>query len=195
MSTYKTLSDKELVDLMKSGDHVAFTEIYNRYWGLMYVHALKMLSDEDEAKDIIQDLFITVWSKRSNLDLNTNLSGYLYISTRHKILNKIRQRKTSDNFINALALYINDSENSIIDDIREKELTIIINKEIEKLPLKMRRIFEMSRKQYLSHKEIAEELDISDKTVKKQINNAIKILKLKQGLLKGVLIWMLTSIN
>lgn len=187
MASIQTCPDKELMILLKSGSHAAFAEIYDRYWGLMYVHALKMLGDEDEAKDIIQELFITLWTKGPELELKNSLSGYLYVSVRHKILNRIRQQKTGSSFIHALALYINENENSFLPQLHEKELSAVIEKEIEKLPSKMRRIFEMSRKEYLSHKEIAEALDISDKTVKKQISNALKILKMNQEILQRII--------
>lgn len=187
MASIQTCPDKELMILLKSGSHAAFAEIYDRYWGLMYVHALKMLGDEDEAKDIIQELFITLWTKGPELELKNSLSGYLYVSVRHKILNRIRQQKTGSSFIHALALYISENENSFLPQLHEKELSAVIEKEIEKLPSKMRRIFEMSRKEYLSHKEIAEALDISDKTVKKQISNALKILKMNQEILQRII--------
>lgn len=193
MASIQTCPDKDLMALLKSGDHAAFAEIYNRYWGLMYAHALKMLEDEDEAKDVIQELFITLWTKGPELELKSSLSGYLYVSVRHKILNKIRQQKTNSSFMQALALYISENENSFLPQIHEKELAEAIDKEVEKLPAKMRRIFTMSRKDCLSYKEIAETLDISDKTVKKQISNALKILKLKQEILQRIIIVITAS--
>jgi len=188
MDNYRSFSDVELTHLFKSGDKEAFTEIYSRYWDVLYIHALKMLRDEQEAKDLIQDLFIAFWAKASTIELKTNLSGYLYVSARHKILNRIRQKKTNDDFISGLAIFVDKQDGSGLDQLTEKEITITLEKEIEKLPPKMREIFELSRKHYLSHKEIAHKLGISDKTVKKQISNAIKIIRPKLDRFTGIVI-------
>jgi len=188
MDNYKSFSDAELIPLFKLGDREAFTEIYSRYWDVLYIHALKMLRDEQEAKDLIQDLFITFWAKASTIELKTNLSGYLYVSARHKILNRIRQKKTNDDFISGLAIFADKQDGSSLDQLTEKEIILTLEKEMEKLPPKMREIFELSRKQYLSYKEIADKLGISDKTVKKQISNAIRIIRPKLDKFTGIVI-------
>lgn len=173
------LSDLQLIQLVKAGNHDAFSEIYNRYWGILYGHCLKMLKDEAEAQDVVQDLFISLWDNASDWPLTDNLPGYLYITARHKVLNTIRKRKTRDVFIDGLGEYANTHNESIIDQINERELAAAIETEIKNLPQKMRAVFEYSRKDYLSHREIADQLGISDKTVKKQVANAIRIIRLK----------------
>lgn len=179
MNLNSEFSDFQLIQLVKTGDHSAFSEIYNRYWGILFAHCLKMLRNEAEAQDVVQDLFMSFWAKSAELDLKTNLLGYLYVTARHKVLNTIRKRKTSDRFIDGLEAYVLMHSDSIIDQINEKELAVAIETEIKNLPEKMRVVFEYSRKEYLSHREIADQLGISDKTVKKQVANAIRILRLK----------------
>jgi RNA polymerase sigma-70 factor (family 1) len=171
----------ELTGLLKSGNRAAFSEIYNRYWDGLYIHCLKMLKDESEAQDLVQELFISLWEKSNELDLKVNVAGYLYVTARHRVLNAIRKRNNYDKFIENLSDYIVVLDGSILDQISEKELSAAIDNEIENLPDKMKAVFICSRKEYLSHREIAEKLGISDKTVKKQVANAIKILKLKFG--------------
>ncbi|MFP5079920.1 RNA polymerase sigma factor [Pedobacter sp. JCM 36344] len=179
MNLNSEFSDFQLIQLVKTGDHSAFSEIYNRYWGILFAHCLKMLRNEAEAQDVVQDLFMSFWAKSAELDLKINLLGYLYVTARHKVLNTIRKRKTSDRFIDGLEAYVLMHSDSIIDQINEKELAVAIETEIKNLPEKMRVVFEYSRKEYLSHREIADQLGISDKTVKKQVANAIRILRLK----------------
>jgi len=195
MNLNSQFSDYQLIQLVKSGDHNAFSEIYNRYWGILYVHCLKMLKDEAEAQDVVQDLFITFWTKSAELDLKTNLVGYLYITARHKVLNTIRKRKTSDKFIEALGAYAATHNDSVIDQISERELAAAIEAEIKNLPKKMREVFEYSRKEYLSHREIADQLGISDKTVKKQVANAIRILRLRLTVPATLLIMVAWYLN
>jgi RNA polymerase sigma-70 factor (family 1) len=181
MSIYSKLSDMELTGLLRSGNRAAFSEIYNRYWDGLYIHCLKMLKDESEAQDLVQELFISLWEKSNELDLKINVAGYLYVTARHRVLNAIRKRRNYDKFIDALSDYIVVMDDTILDQISEKELAAAIDNEIQHLPDKMKEVFICSRRDYLSHREIAERLGISDKTVKKQVANAIRILRLKIG--------------
>lgn len=186
MRTVKSYTDQELLDCLKSGDQQAFAEIYNRYWKVMYFHALKMLGDEDDAKDLVQELFAALWTKGANIPFNSNLSGYLYITARNKIINLIQQKKVRRDYLSALTAFAEETGNGTVEQIDEKELLLIVEKEIQNLPVKMRQVFELSRKQFLSHKEIATQLEISDKTVKKQIGYAIRMIKLKLDVLTRI---------
>lgn len=179
MPIYAIATDFELADLMKSGDHLAFEELYNRYKTVLYLHAKRMLDNEDETKDVVQDVFTTLWLKKSELLISVSVKSYLYNSIRNKVFNILAHRKFELKYLNSLQQIIEFGETSMEDSLREKELVNMIEREIELLPTKMREVFEMSRKDHLSHKEIAEKLNISDKTVKKQIGNAIKILRPK----------------
>lgn len=194
MPFYPSLSDFDLVRLLKSGDTHAFTEIFNRYWDKMYIHALKMLQNEDEAKDLVQEIFTSLWIKADIFELQTNLAGYLYVATRRRVLNYIRNSKTQTLFYDNLGSYMEANQQSAIDIISAKELAASLDLEIQNLPPKMRQVYEMSRITYLSHKEIASQLNISQNTVKKQINNALKILKLKLDIQSYLLIAIISII-
>lgn len=177
--SYKTLNDLQLAALLTAGDREAFGEIYRRYWDVLYLHALRGLSNEDEAKDLVQELFTSLWMKKPEISLKASLPGYLYVAMRHRMLNLIRQKRIREDFIERLAAYIETQGDIPVQRLYEAELAMLLDKEIERLPEKMRAVFEFSRRQGLSHKEIAAKLNISDKTVKKQISNAIKIIRYK----------------
>ncbi|PTT04176.1 RNA polymerase subunit sigma-70 [Pedobacter sp. HMWF019] len=179
MGRYSKYSDKELTDLLKSGDQSAFTEIYNRYWSVMYAHVYKMLRDREEAKDVIQEIFSKLWLKATEIRSNQNLAGLLYVAARNRVLNLMEQNRVRNDYVKSIASFISEIDPSAIDHVDEKKLTQIIEQEILNLPPKMREIFEMSRKENLSHKEIAAKLNISDQTVKKQVQNALKIIRPK----------------
>jgi len=182
MAVISTLTDTELLALLRDGDHAAYKEIYNRYKGLLYIHIFKRLGDREETKDIIQELFSAIWYKREELTLNTSLSGYLYKAVRNRLLNAVAHKKVQTHYISSLQQAINQTESSTDFALRENELMQLIDKEIAALPPKMREIFELSRKGNLAHKEIAVQLNISEKTVKKQVNNALKVLRVKLGI-------------
>lgn len=179
--SYHDYTDVELVELLKCGDEASYTEIYNRYKGVLYRHAYKKLKNQHEADDILQDIFTNLWIKRSTFDSQNNLAGYLYVSLRNKILNLIAHRAIHDNY-EAKYQQIVDEGTAITDHrVRLSLLKEMIEFEVASLPLKMREIFECSRNSHLTHKEIAEKLNISEKTVRNQINNALKILRSKFG--------------
>jgi RNA polymerase sigma-70 factor (ECF subfamily) len=173
------MSDEELLKEYQAGNRQAFELIYNRYKGVLYIHAYKMLRDEDEAKDVVQELFIKLYSKASIICLRTTLSAYLYASIRNRILDIIAHKRIKTDYLASLEDFVQQGVYTTDQLMREKELAFQIEKEVSLLPEKMRQIFEMSRNANLSHKEIAAKLDISDKTVKKQISNALKLIKLR----------------
>ena len=183
MYSYQTYSDHELAFLLKQGDERAFTEIYNRFFGLLLIHAVKRLHDEDEAKDVVQQLFEALWSKRHQINPEENLSAYLYASIRNRILDIFSHQKVAGKYMDSLKGFLQNYSAPTDYRVREKELSLLIEREINALPPKMREIFTLSRKNHKSHKEIAEKLGLSELTVKTQVKNALKILRKRIGLL------------
>ncbi|HZW71460.1 MAG TPA: RNA polymerase sigma-70 factor [Hanamia sp.] len=184
MADYKTLSDNELFSLLKESNHAAYNEIYRRYFHILYVHAYKKLRDEDQAKDVIQDLFGTVWFKREHEIQTNNLAAYLFTAIRNKIFDIFAHQQVEAKYVNSLKGYLSTHMSVPTDHlVRENDLKVYIEKEIQALPPKMKLIFQLSRKENLSHKEIAERLKVSENNVSKQVNNALRVLKTKLGII------------
>ncbi|MBD1366598.1 RNA polymerase sigma-70 factor [Mucilaginibacter sp. ZT4R22] len=179
MDSYRSYGDAELVDLLKSGDEAAFSQIYKRHWHPLYHHAIKMVKDEDEATDVVQEVFTALWSKSEHIKLNSSLSYYLHSCVRNYVLNLFNREKIRTNYLDNLQHTLNKGSSFTDETLMRKELSTIIEYQISLLPEKMRKVFELSRNSHLSHKEISMELAISEETVKKQIYNALKILRLK----------------
>ncbi len=177
MYNYKNLADRELVSLLKTGDREAFAQIYERYAMILYYKVNQVLRDEEASKDIIQELFTYVWEKSDKLKEDQNLSGYLYIASRSRVLNLIKKGNTRSDYLTEVANYSDNITDETTEKLDEKELFLLVASEIAKLPEKMREVFQLSRIEDLSHKEIAERLNISETTVKKQVQNALKILR------------------
>src|SRR5882757_221740 len=142
MIDYKALSDSELTVLFEQQNRKAFEEIYRRYWHPLFLHAYHILGDEDEAQDIIQDLFIAFWNKPFVDRIHTSLKSYLYVTVRNKVLNHIRKNKINANFIQFLSTKLTEKDFNTIQDIELKELTILIDREIDMLPPRMKQVFE-----------------------------------------------------
>lgn len=182
MADYSGYADEQLFSLLKKGDEWAFAEIYNRFKHPLYLHAYRMLQDDEEAKDLVQELFAALWTKREDIVVSTSLDAYLYGAAKNRILNFMAHQKVIARYAAHLDAYMDSGVPGNDELLIEKELMAIIEREVASLPPKMREIFELSRHEGLSHKQIAGRLGISDKTVKKQIHNATKILKPKINL-------------
>ncbi|MBE9599856.1 RNA polymerase sigma factor [Pedobacter sp. MC2016-24] len=176
-------SDQQLVISLKEGNSSAFAEIYERYWSLLLRHAIGMLQDEDIAQDAVQDVFQMLWEKSVTLNIHTSLSSFLYASLRFRILDQLKHNKVQDRFLSKLQTEIESGVASTDDVIAEKEFARKIEDGLNKLPPKMRKVFELSRIYEYSYREISKELDLSDNTVKRQISNALKIMResIKRG--------------
>ena len=188
MSVNNLHTDEELFALIKEGNHSAYTQIFDRFYVVLYLHALKILQDEDEAKDVVQELFENIWTKRDFLSLNGTVSSYLYACTRNLVLNQIAHKKVKGRYLDSLDVFMGQETYLTDFYVREKELKRIIEREIASLPQKMGEIFKLSRTEYLSHKEIASRLKLSELTVKTQVKRALKILKPKLDFLIALML-------
>lgn len=171
------LPDQQLLRAFQEGSLAAFEEIHRRYFGRLYAHAFKMLGNTADTEDIVQEVFVTLWTKGAAIQLHTGLAGYLYTAVRNRVLNLIEQDKTYRRHLDALAAFVDESSVEVGGGAEEELLFSLFEAEIDKLPRKMKEVFELRRQGKLSYSEISEQLSLSDHTVKKQISNAIKILR------------------
>ncbi len=183
MVLYRESSDTELIGLLKSGDRTAFTEIFNRYQSLLYIFAYKKIGEREEAKDLIHELFLTLWEKREDIHIAGTLPAYLFTIIKNKILDLYKHKKVSQRYLDIFQNYLDTNQNATDYLIRHNDLSALIEKEIAGLPTRMREVFELSRKTNLSRKEIANELNLSEQTVKSHMHHALRILKTKLGAL------------
>ena len=179
MLDYQLFSDDELVRLLRAHDRHAFTEIYRRYAPVVYKNAYKLLANRDEVMDIVHDIFASFWLKREEIIFKNNLPGYFYISARNQVFKVIAHQQVSSKYLNFIEPTSAISSGDTDHLVRNRQLESIIESEIDELPAKMRQILNLSRKSNLSHKDIGLALNISEHTVKKQVNNALKILRVK----------------
>jgi len=171
------LADQQLLKIFQEGSLAAFEEIHRRYFVRLYAHAFKMLGNAEDAQDVVQEVFITLWTKGNTIQLHTGLAGYLYSAVRNRVLNLIERENTYRAHLDALAAFLDENPSPSIHSADEELLYAVFEAEIEKLPRKMKEVFELRRQGELSYAEIADQLSLSDNTVKKQISNAIKILR------------------
>jgi len=176
MPSHDDYDELKLLKQLRKQEVAAFEMIYARYWKRLFKVAIDFLKDEEAAKDVVQDIFEMLWKNAPRLEIN-NLSSYLFVSLRNKMVNRITREGRYTAYLSSLENYINVGEYTTDQVLREKELRKLITERIERFPAKMKRVFELSRFLDYSYKEIAKELNISENTVKKQINNALNNLR------------------
>lgn len=176
MTNYSSYTDHQLLSLLNQGDRMAFTEIYNRYWLVSYRSAIQVLKDEEACMDVLQDVFVWLWQHREELNI-TSPKAYILTAVKFKMLNVIRQGKLKNLAYSEIKVIEYEAESSL----EVKELMQMIDEFAECLPVQAKRIFQMSRYEHLSNKEIAVKMGLSEKTVKNQINISLKKLKSTLG--------------
>lgn len=181
MAQEPIIDEHALLHKLRQGDVVAFEAIYLRYSGVLYSHAIKQLRDQDSAKDIVQDIFMSLWKNRADLLITGALSSYLFQSVRNRIINlKLKDQRYQD-YISTFSTFLIDFKSDTDHLVREKMLAELIDAEIASLPPKMKKVFELSRKEGLSHKEIAIHLQITEQSVRSHVKGALRILRLRFG--------------
>lgn len=168
-------TDNELLHCIASGDQRAFAILFDRHWKKLYHTALNVVEDRDAAEDIVQDCFISLWEKSSHKHID-NVGGYLFKSVKYACFMYLRSGTISRKYLDHINKVAFD--NSTEEDFYAQELQEVLDSSIATLPEKCREIFYLSRFEFLPNKQIAEQLQISPKTVENQITKALRILRL-----------------
>jgi len=175
---YKNISDADLFTLLKNDDELAFTEIYMRYWKKLFVIAGHKLHRLEEAEEVVQDIFTALWKRRSTLILTADLASYLAVSVKYRIIRTLDRYYNQQRYVNSL-VFSERFDNSTQDTLAFNELREELARYVQELPEKCRLVFKLSREAGFSQKQIAEELQISEKTVEAHLGKAFKILRTK----------------
>lgn len=182
MANYGVFTDQELTDLLKKGDYAAFTELFSRYHALLVNFAYKKSRKLDEAEDAVQEVFVSIWERRYELEIKANLSHYLFRATTNRLLNTMRRHEIMDTYIGSLQNFMRSSFADTDHKARENNLNLIIEKEIDFLPPRTAEVFRMRRNRYMSNREIAQELNLSEQTIETHMKKALKALRARLGM-------------
>jgi RNA polymerase sigma-70 factor (family 1) len=183
MAAYSSLSDLQLVDLLKGDNEAAFTEIYGRYAEKLTGFASSKLYGLEDSRDVIHDVFVKLWEERKQLKVDRNLEAYLFTLIRYRIIDKIRKNITREGYAEmVLALRISH-QSEIEQQITAKEIRQHMEAALEKLSPRVKEIYNLSREENLTITEIAQRLQLSEQTVKNQLTFALKHLRESLGYL------------
>jgi len=172
----KTYSDIDLLQRMRDDDHAAFNELFARYWQKAYKNALARLDDETVSQDIVQEIFIRIWQRRTSLDIHTSFESYLYSAVRLSVMGHFRSKKVTELQMQSALERINllDTATESLNDY--KALEQMLNEIVNDMPEMLRQIYRL-REENLSVKEIAGKLGIADQTVKNYMGEASRRLR------------------
>ncbi|NSL90858.1 RNA polymerase sigma factor [Chitinophaga solisilvae] len=173
----QTSEDIELLHQIKSGDQKAFEACFNKHWHVLFTFAGKILKSEDDAKDVVQLVFISLWGRRERLQITGSLQSYLLQAVRFQSLKRLREiieqpenlERVQEQFLPVL--------NDIWEKLHQTDVFQEIEAQLETLPSKTREMFLLSRRHQLSVAEIAEQMGLSEKTVRNQLHIALKTLR------------------
>jgi RNA polymerase sigma-70 factor (family 1) len=171
---HSTYSDEQLLTLLSESDEQAFAEIYNRYWKALYISANNILQLKEAAQDAVQEVFISLWKRRGNVQIAT-LQPYLFQAIRFQVFKAIRAEKTDQDFFKRLALVTKDMLTE--DPLLFKELETLYQQLVHALPQDEQEIFSLHRDGGLTYKQIADQKNISIKTVEKKMSRALKQIR------------------
>lgn len=193
---YRDNDDLELWQLAKvSDDSLAFAELHRRYSSRLYALAVRKTGNIEVSEDLVQDLFVHLWLQRAGITIEKAFNLYLFSALKNRIISYLRkhivQQTVSLNDID-LETLSSQSANLVQEWLSLKEVQEIYSRELANLPEKSKHVFEMSRNG-VPNKEIAQMLDLSEKTVEFHISKCLRVLRTKFGYVVNVVVWILAN--
>ncbi|MEH0154364.1 RNA polymerase sigma-70 factor [Limibacter armeniacum] len=168
-------TDISLLDRFRNGDVKVYELLFKEYYEPLCKYAVRYLGNMEAAEETVQDLFCTLWEKREELTISSNLKGYLFGAVRNNCLRQLKHLEVRNRHQQEVLKHADTL--SDMDPMVELELSQKIEQCIESLPVQRQKIFRMSRQEGKKYKEIAEELGLSIKTVEVQMSKALKVLR------------------
>jgi len=173
----QSYSDSHVLQRIVAGDENAFRALYENNFDRIAKFTFKMCKSEAVTEEIVQDVFLKLWSNRENIGHVNDIEAYLFSIARNKTIDFLRRLAKETNIIHTLSIQQTEIHNVVDEKLNEDSLLILIEGALSCLSPQKRKIFEMSKIQGFSHDEIAETLQLSKSTVKNHLSETLKYLK------------------
>lgn len=181
MDGYSNHTDNDLIKLLFASDELAFETIYRRYAADLNRFTYSKTGNRDDSEEIVQDIFVWLWTNRHDLARITNLKTYLFQAAKNRVLNYYRAARIRTEYANSFALFKATHENATDENLELSELRAQIERNLNDLPERCQVAFRMSRIENIPIAGIAAEMAISHRTVENYISQALKHLRKKVG--------------
>ncbi|MBN2636875.1 MAG: RNA polymerase sigma-70 factor [Prolixibacteraceae bacterium] len=174
-------SDNELITRIQNDEKFAFRELFIRYASRLHKFSYSYLKNKEDAEELIQNVFLTIWIKRDSIDASKNIRAFIYKITVNAIYDLIRKRKIERTFQNQSLLNQTSFEHQTWNSVLKNELQQNVYKLVDHLPEQQQRIFNLSKLEGYTNDEIAIKLGLSKRTVENHLYRAILFLKQNIG--------------
>jgi RNA polymerase sigma-70 factor (family 1) len=175
LSAFSTHTDEQLFTLLRNESEAAFNEIYNRYWQKLFVVAAKRLDSQQEAEEVVQDIFYNIWKLRHEIDIKSSAQAYLATAVKFQVFNRIAKNRRTR--LDSITENIATENNNALHQLQLSDLQHLLNKMVNNLPEQCRIVYRLSREEGYTRREIAETLEISEKTVANHLTKALGTLR------------------
>lgn len=165
----------------QQGSKDAFAEVYNLHYSRLYAFIKKLVDDKEEARDITAETFVKLWKLHANFNTQDNIKAFLYITARNACMDFLRYRQRQMANKQEFNYVLLQQENNVAATSNDEIKTLVlkqIHSEIENLPTQCKRIFKMAWLEGKKNAEIAEQLELTEQTIRNQKARAVKILRL-----------------
>ena len=169
--------EKEIIGRVIKGDQNAFAALYDTYAEKLYYFSLRFLKSKEDAENLTQEVFVKIWETRDRLNPEYSFNAYLFTIARNTIFNIHRKKMNELAYRDYLGFHVDFNHSKTENDVFLNDLQSHLDKCVETLPAQRKKVFEMSRKEGLSHKEIAQQLNISEKTIETHIRLGLKTIR------------------
>ena len=177
LNKQKDITDADLAHRIKYGEKKAYQKLFERYAPKIHQFSLSYLKNEEDAEELVQDVFLKIWEKREILDASQNIKAYIFKIAVNTIYDFIRYKNIESAFSDFAKVNFNRSSNDTWDTVVFEEMKTTLNGLIAKMPEQRKRIFRLSKTKGLTNDEIAQKLNLSKRTVENQLYRAIIFLK------------------
>jgi RNA polymerase sigma-70 factor (ECF subfamily) len=177
LQQYQNDSDQQLWNAIRQSDEKAFSELFNRYWSTAHRIAYSKVRSLETTQEIVQELFITLWDKRETLMVQ-NMSAFIATCIKNKAIKYIESQIVKEKYWTYYKNYIPQTESVTESELDYKELKEAIEAEVERLPAKSKKVFQLNRLQGRSVSEIASMLNLSEKAIEYHLTRSLKHLRL-----------------
>ncbi|MEX2380654.1 MAG: RNA polymerase sigma-70 factor [Vicingaceae bacterium] len=170
------IDNQKLAKQIKQGDIRAYELLFKAYYQALCNFAYTFTEDLSVSEDIVQEIFVKLWEKRSELNIKDSIKSYLFQSTKNACFNHLKHQKVHRKF----EVYSKKNDpfsQDTSEEVNAKQLAALVDTAIEALPEKRKKVFHLSRQEGLKYKEIADKLGVSIKTVETQMGLALKFLR------------------
>ena len=173
------LADEQMATLLTKRDEAAFEQVFKSHFKNLHAYAYAILKDEDEAEEVVQQVFFKLWERSHNLTFSGSIAAYLYRAVHNESLNVLKHQKIKTGHQLHIAYSMKNKSEHIHGKIHEKQLENKLRDALNELPEQCRTVFQLSRFEDMKYREIADKLEISVKTVENHMGKALKFLRTK----------------